>query len=73
MFPGGYFDGSLMILLFFAVHFRTNTPTEDSDDDDTASEPESDSAGHLEVPQVQVASYAKDLKTESLARGFDLI
>jgi hypothetical protein len=45
MFPGGYFNGLLMILLFFAIHFRTNTPVEDSDDD--ASEPESDSTGHL--------------------------
>lgn len=42
MFPGGYFNGLLMILLFFAVHLRTNTPIEDSDDDFAASEPESD-------------------------------
>jgi hypothetical protein len=66
MFPGGYFNGSLMILLFFAVHFRTNTPTEDSDDDDTASEPESDPAGHLEVPQVQMPPDVKDLNIVSL-------
>jgi hypothetical protein len=69
MFPGGYFNGLLMILLFFAIHFRTNTPVEDSDDDD-ASEPESDSTGHLGVPQVkQVAPDVKDLKIVSLYQG----
>jgi hypothetical protein len=65
MFPGGYFNGLLMILFFFAIHFRTNTPVEDSDDD--ASEPESDSTGHLGEPQVkQVAHDVKDLKIVSL-------
>jgi hypothetical protein len=48
MFPGGYLNELLMILFFLAIHFRTNTPVEDSDDD--ASELESDSTRHLGVP-----------------------
>jgi hypothetical protein len=69
IFPGGYFNGLLMILFFFAIHFRTNTPVEDSDDDD-ASEPESDSTGHLGVPQVKkVAPDVEDLKILCLYQG----